>query len=392
MKMVQLGEVSEIVSGGTPKTSESAYWDGSIPWVTPADLSSHVDAYFDTPARTITDLGLVKSGAVLLPPGSVLMSSRAPIGYAAITIVPMATNQGFKSIVPGPNLDAKYIYHWIKAHNLLLNSLGNGATFKEVSKRTVAGIRIPLPPLSEQRRIAAILDKADAIRQKRRQAIAHLDTLTQSIFHDMFGDPAANKNGWKLKKLRDLSLKFSDGPFGSNLKTADYTSSGVQVIRLQNIGAGNFDDTDRSYISVDHFNQLRRHECLPGDILIATLGDPNIRACILPDSLERAINKADCVQMRVDPSLCTTDWSCALLNSPGFLSLATSSARGQTRTRIPMGRIREISVPVPDIQLQTIFSEKVRALEKSKQALSAAEVSHEILFSSLQSRAFRGEL
>jgi len=194
-----LGDVCDIVSGATPRTSVKGFWGGNILWTTPKDLSDLNGPYLDKPPRTITEEGLKNCAASLLPKNSVLLSSRAPIGLVAINTVPMATNQGFKSLVPDRRrLDSKFLFHWLKSKTSFLQGLGNGATFKEISKAVVERIEIPLPPLDEQQRIAAILDKADALRRTRKRALELLDSLTQSIFLEMFGfrnDPVSLASG-----------------------------------------------------------------------------------------------------------------------------------------------------------------------------------------------------
>ena len=191
MKMVQLSDVCDIVSGATPRTNNPAFWDGDIPWATPTDVSQlRGRKYIETTARSISIEGLRSCAATVLPAGSVLLSSRAPIGHVAINLKPMATNQGFKSLVPRSDaVDASYLYHWLRANRKYLESLGNGATFKEISKDVVSRIVIPLPPLSDQRRIADLLDRADTLRAKQGDFLGRLGYLTQSLFLDMFGDP-----------------------------------------------------------------------------------------------------------------------------------------------------------------------------------------------------------
>ena len=208
-----LGECCEIVSGATPSTSKAEYWDGDIQWATPKDLSDLDGKYISQTARQITQSGLAGCTAKMLPPNSVLFSSRAPIGHVAINLVPMATNQGFKSFVPREDwVDSSFLYHWLRSRRAYLESLGNGATFKEVSKTVVSRVDIDLPPLTEQRRIADILDKADAIRRKREDAIALTDDLLRSAFLEMFGDPVTNPKGWRRQTLGDL-VKLKSGNF-----------------------------------------------------------------------------------------------------------------------------------------------------------------------------------
>jgi type I restriction enzyme, S subunit len=172
---VYLGDVAQIVSGATPKSSVDQYWDGDIHWITPADLSRLEGKEVSATARRFTEAGLSSCSSRILPPRSVLFSSRAPIGHVAINTVPMATNQGFKSFVPDQEiLSSDFLYWWLKSSKAYLQSLGRGATFKEVSKEIVESIEIPLPPLEEQRRIAAILDKAVSLEKISQSAITKL--------------------------------------------------------------------------------------------------------------------------------------------------------------------------------------------------------------------------
>lgn len=393
VKEVPLGECCQVVGGGTPRTSEPSYWEGSIPWATPKDLSELSSRYIAHTARNISHAGLKHSGARMLPAGSVLLSSRAPIGLVAINQTPMATNQGFKSLIPDPNrVDTNYLAWWLQSHTTGLQAIGNGATFKEISKEVVSRIKIRLPPLREQRRIARILDAVDHLRAKRRSAIQHGVRLESSIFREMFGEPFANRRGWALHPLGGIADKFSDGPFGSNLKSVHYTDDGIRVVRLQNIGVGEFIDRDRAFISPSHFAGLRKHECQPGDILIATMGDPNLRACVLPESVGPALNKADCVQMRVDASAARNRYVCALLNDPGTLARARVMMAGQTRVRISMGRLRDLRVPVPPPDRQDHFARCLAASDEARQAAQAHLAHLDALFASLQHRAFAGEL
>lgn len=388
-----LGECCQIISGATPSTSVETYWDGDVCWATPKDLSDLQGHFISDTPRKLTKAGLASCAATILPPNSVLFSSRAPIGHTAINTVSMATNQGFKSLIPDPALlDAKFLLHWLRKNRSKLESLGVGATFKEVSKAVVSKINISLPPLPEQRRIAAILDKADALRTKRREALAQLDRLAQSIFVEMFGDPATNPKGWPWKPLGSIAMKFSDGPFGSNLKSEHYVESGVRVIRLQNIGVGNFNNNDRAFISPNHFERIIKHECLPGDVLVGTMGDPNLRACILPDYIPCAINKADCVQIRPDPKFADAKFISALLNNPSTEHLAQDLKHGQTRVRISMGSLRGLQVPIPPIHVQQEFAQRIRSLDLLRDAYRLARHEQDNLFISLQHRAFRGEL
>ena len=149
----RLKHIGEVIGGGTPKTNVNEYWDGNIPWLTPADLSGYEDVYILTGARTITELGLKSSSAQVLPKNSILYSSRAPIGYIAIAANPISTNQGFKSVVPYDFAMGPYLYYCLKARTSDIVQRATGTTFKEISGSEMAKTIIPLPPINEQQRI-----------------------------------------------------------------------------------------------------------------------------------------------------------------------------------------------------------------------------------------------
>lgn len=244
---VELKSVARVVGGATPKSGEESYWGGDVAWVTPRDLSNLDGKEISDTPRKLTAAGLKSCSSETLPVGSVLFSSRAPIGHVAMNTIPMATNQGFKSFIPGKCLEASYLYWWLRCHRARLEQLGNGATFKEVSKAVVERIRIPLPPLQEQRRIAAILDKADAVRRKRREALSRLADLGQAIFYEMFGDPATNPKHWPMGKIGDL---LAEVKYGTATK-ANEAGLGIPILRMGNLTYdGRIDVSDLKHVEL----------------------------------------------------------------------------------------------------------------------------------------------
>lgn len=205
--MVKLKDCCKVVGGATPKREVEEFWSSpDIPWVTPKDISKLDKPILDDAPEYISQAGYESCATYLLPKGSVLLTSRAPIGNVAIAGRPMCTNQGFKSLIPNKHVDGLYLYYSILNNSEKLQALGNGATFKEISKSIVEDFEIPLPPLTEQKRIAAILDKADAIRRKRQEAINLADEFLRAVFLDMFGDPVANTKNWPVKKWGDIGV------------------------------------------------------------------------------------------------------------------------------------------------------------------------------------------
>lgn len=199
---VKLGEVCKVVSGTTPKSSCPEYWNGTLNWVTPAELKDDSDIVYET-ERKITLRAVQDTGLKPFPIGTVLLSSRAPIGKVAISGTEMYCNQGFKNLVCSGSIYNRYLYHFLKDKTEYLNALGRGATFKEISKDIVENIEIPLPPLETQRHIAAVLDKVSALIAKRRQQLDKLDELVKARFVEMFGDPVKSTR-WRMRKLSQM--------------------------------------------------------------------------------------------------------------------------------------------------------------------------------------------
>ncbi|MFD0797206.1 restriction endonuclease subunit S [Maribacter chungangensis] len=272
------------------------------------------------------------------------------------------------------------------------DELCTGATQKAINNGNFKKLKVFLPSLETQKKIAAILDEADKLRQLDKKLIEQYDLLTQSLFVDMFGDPVRNPKRWKLKNIRANCEKFCDGPFGSNLKSEHYVMSGVRIVRLQNIGVGVFNDEDKIYIKKVHADTLKNNHCIPGDILIGTMGVPNLRACILPDHIPLAINKADCLICRPEKEVFNTTYLTYLLNNKSFVSSLSDLILGQTRGRISMGRLATRDVIAPSTELQQQFAERVHAIEAQKVQDQQSLKKSEELFNSLLQKAFKGEL
>ena len=184
----RLGDVAEIIGGGTPSTKQSEFWDGEIPWLTPRDLSTFDSVYVEKGSRSITSDGLRASSAKMLPPGSVLFTSRAPIGYVAIARNSIATNQGFKSFVLNEGYVPEYVFYLLKASKGEIESHASGGTFAEISAKAIADVRLPFPPLEHQRAIANLLSSLDLQVETNRRITKSLEALAQSIFKSWFLD------------------------------------------------------------------------------------------------------------------------------------------------------------------------------------------------------------
>lgn len=247
VRMIQ--DVAEVVSGATPKTKVAEYWDGNIAWITPKDLSNHTERYIYRGDRMITDEGLKNSSAKLLPKGSVLFSSRAPIGYTAIAAQELCTNQGFKSMICNQQiLDNNFMFYMMNYKKNEIENIAGGSTFKEVSGKTVKEFKIPIPPLDEQKAIAKVLSDLDEKIETNNKINKKLEEMAQAIFKQWFvdfefpnedGEPYKSSGGemveselgmipkgWKVVKLGqlcDISTK-SEKPFNNHNKIYEHFS------------------------------------------------------------------------------------------------------------------------------------------------------------------------
>jgi type I restriction enzyme, S subunit len=387
-KVFKLGECCEVVGGATPETSKPELWDGEIRWATPKDLSGLESAYIHDTPRKITELGLRSCSAAILPANSVLFSSRAPIGHVAINTVPMCTNQGFKSFVPNRKLvDEKFLYYWLRKNTQHFQNLGNGATFKEVSKATVSAVDISLPPLEEQRRIAEVLDRADAMRQKRRLALQKLDTLLQSVFIDMFGDPARNPKQWETGLVSDIAHKVTDGEH----QTPQRSSEGVYLLSARNIQDGYISLSDVDYVEESEFKRIY-NRCNPelGDILISCSGTiGRVTTVDIPDRFTMVRSAA---LVKPNTERVVAKFLEHYLRTPFMKATMIKRANASSQANLFIGQIKNLPVYLPPIDDQIRFSDlaaKHRALFLRYRSLAAAQTQ---LFMSLQQRAFGGTL
>jgi len=302
----------------------------------------------------------------------------------------MATNQGFKSFVPNSNIvHAKFLFHWLRTNRPYLENLGNGATFKEVSKAIVSQIEIHLPPLAEQKRIAAILDKADAIRRKRQAAIKLADDFLRATFLDMFGDPVTNPKGWPLGSIRDL---ISEAKYGTAQK-ANPDHGRYPILRMNNITySGETDFTDLKYIDLKK-SEEDKYLAKKGDLLFNRTNSKELvgKTAVFESDTPMAI-AGYLIRVRTNEKA-TPHYISAYLNS----THGKAVLRGMCKSIVGMANInaqelQDITILVPPIVLQRRYSEILHHVNRNRGMQSKMAHTGSTLFNSLTQRAFRGEL
>ena len=348
---VPLRRLFRIVNGGTP-TADAENWDGDVPWATPVDLGLCDGAQITSTQRTLTHQGL-RTGSAAVPSGSLVVSTRAPIGYVAQTIAPLAFNQGCRGLRPEQSLDVRYYRYVMGSLIAQLISRGQGSTFIELSSDALASTRVPKPPLEAQIAIADFLD----VETTRLDELVEKDRALINLMSERFWNyvsTAVLSASTRTVPLRRFLVSINDGPFGSSLTSQHYSDSGARVVRLGNIGLAEFKNEDRAYVPDEHYQELLLHRVRPGNLLMAGLGDQRNhvgRACVAPD-LGRAIVKADCYCAVVDSARASAEFLSLLLSSPVGAERVAMAARGTTRSRINLDIAKEIGVPEVTIEVQ----------------------------------------
>ena len=358
----KLGEVCTVVSGSTPKTQIEEYWNGSHFWITPAELDG--STYVSKSERLITDLAIEKTNLTLLPIGTVLLSSRAPIGKVAITTSPMYCNQGFKNLICSPAVHNKYLYWFLKGKTDYLNSLGRGATFKEISKTIVENIKIPVYSLEAQQNISDEIDCLNEMIAVKQEQLKEFDKLAQSIFYDMFGDPVTNEKGWDIIKLGDICSCITKGTTPTTLGFP-FVEEGINFVKVESFVDGKIDSSKLTHITHECHQALSRSQLESEDLLIciagATIGKMAfVDASILPANTNQA---CAIVRLKDKNNLRYIHYYLALKLKNDIMKMG----KGVAQPNLSLGQLRDFTISLPPLSLPQQFAEKISAIEAQKE-------------------------
>ncbi|MDP2852672.1 MAG: restriction endonuclease subunit S [Smithellaceae bacterium] len=391
-----IGDVCDVVNGGTPKTGVSAYWDGPYQWITPAEMGKRSSPYIGRTERTITDEGLQNSSARLLPSHSVILSSRAPIGHLVINTEPMATNQGCKGLIPGGRIDSKFLFYYLTSIVAQLNDLGTGATFKELSGGKMKEVAVPVPPLPEQQRIVGILDEVfDGIATAKANAEKNLQNaraLFESHLQSVF---TQRGEGWVEKKLGDI-CQFENGDRGKNYPNrAEYVESGIPWINTGHIQSdGTLSKDDMNYITRKKFDSLRGGKIQAGDLVYCLRGATLGKTAFVEPLAEGAVASSLVI---IRPSrILNRRFLYYFLISPVGQGLIKLYENGAAQPNLGAKSVAKYQIAFPDLEEQQRIVSQLDALAAETQHLTwlyeRRLVALEALKKSLLHQAFTGQL
>ena len=390
MNSVSLGDVATWGSGGTPSRSVHEYFGAGIPWLSIADLN---DGPVGSAKESLTLLGLKNSSAKMVPSGTLLVAMYGSIGKLGIATRDLCTSQAIAFAIPDKSrVDTRYMFHFLLAQRPYLQAMGRGGTQSNIGQGDLKSWQMPLPPLPKQRRIADILDKADALRAKRRAALAKLDELIQSIFLDMFGDPATNPKGWGVVTLGDvgdvqgglqLSAKRKSAPREiPYLRVANVYRCALNLDEIKTLSATEAEIARTSLVK-DDFLMVEGHGN-PDEIGRGALWDGSITHCVHQNHL---------IRVRFNATHVVPAYAAAYLNSQGGRRhLLRSGKTTSGLNTINVSQVRATPLALPPIELQRSYEHRVRGVERLRGFCTSASDGAAMLFASLQHRAFRGEL
>lgn len=368
----KLGEICEIVSGSTPKTSIPEYWDGDVKWITPAELND--DSYIiNDSVRKITELGVKKTGLSPFPVGTVILSSRAPIGKVAIAGCEMYCNQGFKNLICSDIINNRYLFWFLKGNTEYLNSLGRGATFKEISKQIVSSIVINVPSIEEQKKAVGVLEQVSGIIKMRKQELQVLDELIKARFVEMFGEPIANPMNWPVKRLKELSTLITNGntPKGGS---ENYVEDGITFLRSQNVWRNRIELGDVAYIDEATHKSMQKSSLHYKDILITKTGRINTensslgRAALFLGEDDSANINGHVYLVRLDGSV-VPEFVVTILTGEAYRRyIRKVCVGGIDKRQINIDQVEDFPIILPPYEQQKQFATFVTQVEKSKVA------------------------
>ena len=385
-----LGELVNFKGGGTPSRNVEEYWNSSIPWATVKDLNEGIT--LTETQEFISELGLKNSASNLITKGTIIIPTRMALGKVVISEIDVAINQDLKAVFvkDKEKLDVKYLLRFLESNKENIASMGKGATVKGITLDQLKAIKIPLPPLVEQRRIASILDQADELRQKRQQAIEKLDHFLQAEFISKFHQK--NYPEFNVSDLLENEKSMRTGPFGSQLLHSEFVDEGIHVLGIDNAVQNSFNWAKPRFITEEKYKDLKRYTVKPKDVIITIMGTCG-KCAVVPENMPTAINTKHLCCITLDQNKCNPEFLHSyFLIHPTARNYLESRAKGAIMSGLNMGIIKELPVELPPIEKQNEFStlkQKV-ILQKELMVKELSKINN--LFASLQNQAFSGNL
>ena len=389
---LSLGTLADITSGGTPSRDVKEFWGGDIPWVTPTDITACRSNYLYDSANRITEKGLLSSSAKILPPGSILFTSRATIGAAKIAALPVCTNQGFKNITPSKLIDGKFLFYQIQRIRGDFERFAAGSTFPEINKADTARVAIHHPvSLAAQKKIASIISSVDAVIERTEALIEKYQQIKAGLMHDLFtrgvlpdgklrptreqAPELYRETGigflpkeWTVEKLENLlapvAHNMRSGPFGSALLKHELVENGIPFLGIDNVHVERFVPDFKRFVSRRKFEQLAKYKVRPGDVVITIMGTVG-RCCVIPSALVEALSSKHLWTMTFDEEKVIPELVCWQLNHAAWAQAWFRRAmQGGIMDAIQSNTLKTLMLPVPSPDEQKLIHGRYDAISR----------------------------
>jgi type I restriction enzyme S subunit len=311
------------------------------------------------------------------------------VGRTAINLVDVAINQDVKALLCKPNLDARYLLYFLRSRQSVLEEQAEGATVKGITLDVIRALPIPLPTLGEQKRIAAMLDKADRLRRARRYAQQLGDSFLQAAFFELMREDACHFPVATVEELApDKPNAIRTGPFGSQLLHSEFTDQGTAVLGIDNVVNNRFEWAKRRYITPGKFEQLRRYTVYPGDVLITIMGTCG-RCAVVPADIGTAINTKHLCCITLDRTHCLPTYlQGAFLYHLFVRQQLRVATKGAIMDGLNMEIIKRLKIPLPPLSTQLKYATLANRQERLGARQREAERQAEHLFQTLLHQAF----
>ena len=387
-QLVRLSEIAEIQIGKTPARKEPKFWGGKNTWVSISDLNG--TKYIENTKESISDKGIAGSGIKAVPKNTLIFSFKLSIGKVAITKKKLYTNEAIAAFILHDEsiLDLNYFYYLMREFEF--GDGGDRAVMgKTLNKAKLKELKIPLPPIEEQKKIAEILDVAESLKQKDMLLIEKYNELSQSLFLDMFGDPAANPKDWEKREVSTLCKEIVDC-INRTAKTVDYETK-YKMIRTTNVRNYTIDTSNVRYVDEDTYKSwTRRLKPSKGDVIFtreAPLGEAGIL-----ESEDDVFLGQRTMQFRCEPTMLNPYYLLYELMGSGIKSQIDKLSTGSTVKHLSVPACKKFKINVPPLDVQDVFAQRVQKIEVQKKLAHKSLKNSKELFNSLLHRAFKGEL
>ena len=383
--MARLGDICEIQSGGTPARSNCTYWEGgTIPWVKISDIKGK---HLNKTEEYITQSGLQNSSAKLFPKGTILYTIFATLGETCILDIDAATNQAIAGLtVKSDIIYREYLYYYLFSLKSVVDNLGRGVAQNNINMSILRNLPVPLPPLDEQRKIAAVLDKVSDLIAKRRQQLDKLDELVKSRFIEMFGNFVYERDRWNVCTIGDVADTIDPQP---SHRTPPISLDGIPYVGIAecNYSTRRIDFEKARKVGQNVLREhTERYTLDEGDLIIGKIGTIG-KPVFIPIEQTYTLS-ANTVLIKPIKGKVVSQYLYAVFQSEYMDRIIDAEKKSTSQPAFGIQKVRRIEIPMPPLELQQQFAAFVAQTDKSKSTIQKSLEKLEILKKALLQKYF----